>query len=190
MAKRTTIESDKQPSGKEIRTPDTQTIKNFNSTFDDVKATVDEANKDLQDSAKNAKSKHLNISAFKVVKGLVDAFKNAKNPSIASEKLAAWLANFDKLREHFKLDEHANLQGRFLKAGTIGDDGKPPRGTDEDGEPDMRPDHLRQPGASAASAEPGAQRPNPVADLAARAGAQTQPIDNVGRGPEHKPKPH
>jgi hypothetical protein len=184
MAKRTAIESEKQPTGKEIRTPADTTIKVFNTTFDDVKGTVDEANKDLQKSAQDAKSKHLNISAFKVVKGLADAFKNAKNPSIASEKLAGWLANFDKLREYFKLDEHANLQGRFLKPGVIGD---PPREKDEDGVVDMRPSYLRQPGASAV--EPA--RPNPVADLAAKAGAKTQgddPIDRVGRGPEHKPK--
>lgn len=186
MGKRTSIETDQKPSGKEIRTPDKQTIKVFNSTFDDVKATVDDANKDLQESAKTAKSKHLNISAFKVSKGLFDGFRNAKNPSIASEKLAAWLANFDALRDYFELDKHANLQGRFLKPGVIGDVNGVPREKDEDGELDPRPSHLRQPGASAA--EP---RPNPVADLAAKSGAKTQgdgekPIDQVGRGS----KPH
>jgi len=181
MAKRSTIESDKQPSGKEIRTPDKQTIKNFNSTFDGVKTTVDEANKELQDSAKNAKSKHLNISAFKVAKGLFDGFRNAKNPSIASEKLAAWLANFDALREYFELDKHANLQGRFLKPGTIGgaepvtavpDVNGVPRGTDEDGELDPRPSHLRQPGASATSA---------VDKI------KEDALSKVGRGPQPKP---
>lgn len=184
MAKRTTIQAE-EPAGKEIRTPDVQTIKNFKSTFDDVKATVDEANKDLKDSATNAKSKHLNISAFKVANGLYDRFKAAKNSSVASGNLASWLANFDKLRAHFKLDTHANLQGRLFAEGEIG--AVPPRGTDEDGEPDMRPDYIRQPGASAA--EP-ATKPNPVADLAARSGARTQggedPTDQIGRGK----KPH
>lgn len=182
MGKRTTIEREEPASGKEIRTPDKQTIKNFASTFDDVRETIDEANKDLKDSATNAKSKHLNISAFKVTKGLLDRFRAAKNSSIASEKLASWLANFDKLREYFKLDEHANLQGRLFAEGVIG--GEPPREADEDGVPDMRPRHLLQPGASAA--EP--SKPNPVADLAAKSGAKTQgenaddPINRVGRG--------
>lgn len=179
MAKRTTIEADRQPTGKEIRTPADQTIKIFNSTFDDVKSTVDEANKDLQESAKDAKSKHLNLSAFKVVKGLFDSFKKAKNESIASEKMAAWLANFDKLRTYFELDKIANLQGRMLAPGVIGS--KPERETDEDGEPDMRPDFIRQPGASAA--EPA--KSNPVRDLAEKTGATVSPIDQVGRGKTH-----
>lgn len=176
MAKRTTVESEQQPSGKEIRTPADQTVKVFNSTFDDVRSTVDEANGELKEAAAEAKKKHLHLSAFKDVKKLYDAFKRAKNQSIAAEKLAGYLANFDKLRKYFKLDEHANLQGRMFAEGEIG--GKPPRDTDEDGEVDMRPDHLRQPGASAA--EP---KVNPVAELAAKTGAKTQdPIDNVGRG--------
>ncbi len=182
MAKRTTIEADKQPSGKEIRIPADGTIKTFNAEFCEVQETVDDANTRLKDAADIAKKKHLNLSAFKTAQKLYDAFKNAKNQSIAAEKLAAWLANFDKLRTYFKLDEHANLQGRMFAEGEIGS--APPRSTDEDGEPDMRPDHLRQPGASAASG-----KPNPVADLAAKSGAKTQgdgnsPIDQVGRGPQ------
>lgn len=175
MGKRTTIEADKQPTDSEIRIPDKQTIKVFNSTFDDVKSTVDEANKDLKESATTAKGKHLNISAFKVAKGLFDGFKNAKNDSIASRKLASWLANFDRLREYFELDKHANLQGRMFGTGEIGSK-DPPREVDQDGEEDPRPRHLRQPGASAAT--------NPVQELAAKTGAKTQPdpIDNVGRG--------
>ncbi len=179
MAKRTTMESDQQPSGKEIRIPADSTIKSFNSTFCDVKETVDGANEELKDAADIAKKKHLNLSAFKTAQKLYEGFKNAKNQSIAAEKLATWLANFDKLRKYFKLDEHANLQGRMFGEGEIGgeqssDDGEPPRGEDEDGEPDMRPGYLRQPGASAA--------PNPVQELAEKTGAKTQPINQVGRG--------
>jgi hypothetical protein len=174
MPKRTTMESDQKPSGKEIRIPSDGTIKSFNSTFCDVKETVDGANEELKDAADIAKKKHLNLSAFKTVQKLADAFHNAKNQSIAAEKLATWLANFDKLRKYFKLDEHANLQGRMFGEGEIG--GEPPREKDEDGEPDMRPTHLRQPGASAASV------PNPVQELAEKTGAKTQPIDQLGRG--------
>lgn len=174
MAKRTTIESDKQATGKEIRLPAESTIKSFNSAFDDVRETIDAANTELKDAADIAKKKHLNLSAFKDIKKLYDGFKKAKNESIASEKLGGYLAVFDELRAFFKLDQLANLQGRMFAKGEIGS--KPERSTDEDGEPDMRPDHLRQPGASAAS--------NPVADLAAKSGAKTQadPIDQVGRG--------
>lgn len=186
MGKRTTIEADKQPSGKEIRIPADTTVRDFNSAFDEAKGTVDGANEELKDAADVAKKKHLNLSAFKDIKKLFDAFQRAKNQSIAAEKLAGYLANFDKLRKYFKLDEHANLQGRMFGEGEIG--GEPGRDTDEDGEPDVRPRHLRQPGASAATVEPGAPpRPNPVADLAAKSGAKTQgdgdnPIDKVGRG--------
>lgn len=175
MAKRTTIEADKEPSGKEIRIPADNTVKVFNSTFDDVRSTVDDANDELKTAANEAKKKHLNLSAFKDVKKLYDAFQRAKNQSIAAEKLAGYLANFDRLRKYFKLDEKANLQGRMFAEGEIGT--KPPREADEDGEPDLRPDHLRQPGASAASV---------VQDLAAKTGAKTSdganPIDQVGRG--------
>jgi hypothetical protein len=178
MPKRTTIEADREPSGKEIRIPADTTIKSFNSTFDDVKETVDGANESLKDAADSAKKKHLNLPAFKDVKKLYDAFNRAKNQSIAAEKLAGYLANFDKLRKYFKLDEKANLQGRMFAEGEIG--GEPPREADEDGEPDVRPRHLRQPGASAASH---------VQDLAAKAGAKTSdtdPINQVGRGPGPK----
>ena len=183
MAKRTSIESEKQPSGKEIRIPADTTIKSFNSAFCDVKETVDGANEELKDAADVAKKKHLNLSAFKTAQKLYDSFQNAKNQSIAAEKLAAWLANFDKLRKYFKLDEHANLQGRMFAEGEIGGGGgdtdeEPGREVQEDGEPDDRPRHLRQPGASAAGH---------VQDLAAKAGAKTSdPIDQVGRGPGPK----
>jgi hypothetical protein len=180
MAKRTSIESEQQPTGKEIRLPADSTIKTFNTEFCDVQETVDDANEKLKDAADVAKKKHLNLWAFKVCQKLYDAFKSAENESLASEKLAIKLAQFDKMRKYFKLDELAGLQGRLFGEGEIGS--KPERETDEDGEPDMRPDHLRQPGASAASG-----KPNPVADLAAKSGAKTQgdsPIDQVGRGPK------
>jgi hypothetical protein len=181
MGKRTTIESDQQPTGKEIRVPADQTIKTFTSTYDSVKETIDDANDALTDSADVAKKKHLNLKAYKFMKGLADGFHNAKNQAIAAEKLAVVLANLDKLRKYFKLDHHANLQGRMFAEGEIGSE--PPRETDEDGEPDLRPSHLRQPDASAASVAP---KSNPVADLAAKAGATPRadedPLKQVGRG--------
>lgn len=184
MGKRTTVESDQQPSGKEIRIPADTTIKVFNSTFDEVKETIDGANDDLKTAAGEAKKKHLSLSAFKDVKKLYDMFRKAKNQSIASEKLAAYLANFDVLRKYYKLDEKANLQSRLLPAGEIGAEAEAdvngvPRGVDEDGQADMRPSHLRQPGASVTSL-------NPVQELAAKSGAALPGQDNllgkVGRG--------
>ena len=175
MPKRTTIETEQQPAGKEIRIPADNVIKTFSSTFDDVKSTVDEANEELKEAADEAAKKHLVLSPFKAAKKLHDDFKAAKNQAIAGEKLARYLAHFDHYRKFFKLDELANLQGRLFGVGEIG--AKPPRETDEDGEPDMRPDHLRQPGASAA---------NVVQDLAAKTGAKTStdPIEQIGRGPK------
>lgn len=174
MAKRTSIESEQQPSGKEIRIPADSTIKTFNTEFCEAKETVDEANEKLKDAADIAKKKHLNLWACQK---LYETFKSAENEALASEKLAIKLAQFDKLRKYFKLDELAGLQGRLFGEGEIGSD--PKRELDEDGEPDPRPTHLRQPGASAAS--------NPVSDIAAKAGAKTSgadPIENVGRGPK------
>lgn len=176
MAKRTTIEQEQQPSGKEIRLPADTTVKTFNSEFCDAKETIDDANGRLKDAADVATKKHLNLWAFKVCQKLFADFKGAKNEALASEKLAIKLAQFDRMRKYFKLDELAGLQGRMFGEGEIG--GKPERTVDEDGEPDMRPDHLRQPGASVS---------NPVAELAAKTGAKMKtdsgsPIDKVGRG--------
>lgn len=176
MGKRTTIETDQQPSGKEIRIPATTTIKSFNSSFNEAKETIDGANEELKGAAEEAKKKHLHLSAFKDAKKLFDAFHRAKNQSIAAEKLASYLANFDHLRKHYELDKLANLQGRMFAEGEIG--GEPKRETDEDGEPDLRPRHLRQPDASGAAAA--------VQNLADMSGAKRSdgpaPIDQVGRG--------
>lgn len=173
MPKKTTTESGQEPTGKEIRVPADSTIKTFNGVFNDVAETIDSANEELKDASDIAKKKFLHIPSFKVVKTLYDKYGDgdAKN----AEKLAVYLANFDKYRKFYKLDELANLQGRMFAEGEIG--AKPPRATDEDGEPDMRPDHLRHQGASAAS--------NPVQEMAEKAGAKTSnvtPIDKVGRG--------
>jgi hypothetical protein len=179
MGKRTSIESEQQPKGKEIRLPAKSTITTFNSEFCDAQESIDEANEGLKKAAEEAKAKHLDIWAFKICQKLYSGVKNAKNEALAAEKLAIKLAQFDKMREHFKLDELANLQSRMFAEGEMGSGTNPPRKTDEDGEPDMRPNHLRQPGASAAEA---------VKDLAAKTGAKTStdPIDNVGRGPSPK----
>lgn len=174
MAKKTTTESGKEPTGKEIRIPADGTIKTFNVAFNEAHEEIDRANEALKDAGDLAKKKHLHMPSFKVAKGLYDKFGDGDGKN--AEKLASWLANFDKARAFFKLDELANLQGRLLGEGEIGS--KPPRAADEDGEPDMRPDHLRQPGASAAS--------NPVRELAEKTGATVHPIDGVGRGN----KPH
>lgn len=177
MAKKTTTASGEEPTGKEVRIPADGTVKVFNAAFNEAHEAIDEANEGLKDASDTAKKKHLHIPSFKVAKTLFDKFGDgeAKN----AEKLAVWLANFDKYRGYFKLDELANLQGRMFAEGEIGS--KPPRELDEDGEEYPRPDHLRQPGASAAS--------NPVQDMATKAGAKTSnvtPIDQVGRGT----KPH
>jgi hypothetical protein len=175
MGKRTTIESEKQPTGKEIRLPAKSTVKTFDNAFTEAKETIDDANAGLKTAADEAKSKHLNLWAFKTVRKLFDDFHAAENEALASEKLAIKLAQFDELRKSYKLDELANLQGRLFGEGEIGS--KPERAVDEDGELDMRPDHLRQPGASAASV---------VQDLAAKSGAKTSdgadPLDQIGRG--------
>lgn len=182
MGKRTSIETEQKPTGKEIRLPTKSTITTFNSEFCDAQEAIDETNEGLKKAAEEAKSKHLNIWAFKLCQGLYAGVKNAKNESLAAEKLAIKLAQFDELRKHFKLDELANLQGRMFGEGEIGgdkSDDEPGREIQDDGEPDDRPRHLRQPGASAAQA---------VQDMAAKAGAKTSdPIDQVGRGPA---KPH
>ena len=174
MGKRTAIDSEQEPKGKEIRLPADSTIKTFNSEFCEAQETVDEANDRLKDAADVAKKKHLNVWAFKLCQKLFEDVKNAKNEALASEKLAIKLAQFDKMRAYFGLDKLAALQGRMFAEGEIGSK-EPPRELDEDGEPDPRPTHLRQPGASAA---------NPVADLAAKSGAKTQEElqGKVGRG--------
>ena len=184
MAKKTTTESGQEPTGKEIRIPADGTIKVFNSAFNEAHEEIDTANEALKDAADIAKKKHLHIPSFKVCKTLYDKFGDGEGKN--AEKLAAWLANFDKYRKYFKLDELANLQGRLFADGEIGGGatatGEPEREVDEDGEPDMRPNHLRQPGASAAEA---------VQNMAAKAGAKTSstpPIDEVGRGPRRDPK--
>lgn len=189
MAKRTTVESEQQPTGKEIRLPADATIKTFNGEFCEVQETVDDANERLKDAAEIAKKKHLNLWAFKVCQKLYTDLKSAKNEALASEKLAIKLAQLDKMRKYFKLDELAGLQGRMFGEGEIGAGGKVTdvngveRGVDEDGEPDVRPSHLRQPNASAASDD--SSKPNPVRDLAEKTGAKVQPIDQVGRGKPH-----
>ena len=189
MGKRTTIEKEDSPSGKEIRTPANPTIKTFNSVYDEVNETITGANDELKAAADVAKKKHLGIAAYKAVKKLYDGYQKAKNQSIAAEKLATFLANFDKLREYFKLDDLANLQGRMLAVGEIGSSGEEKPSSDDDELPpsdeadedakDFRPSYLKQPGASVTS--------NPVQDLADKAGAKTSgatPIDQVGRGPQ------
>lgn len=188
MGKRTSIESEQQATGKEIRLPADSTIKTFNSEFCEVQETVDEANDRLKDAADIAKKKHLNVWAFKVCQKLFDDVKNAKNEALASEKLAVKLAQFDKMRKYFKLDELAGLQGRMFAEGEIG---STPKGDDEDeieaseDDKDLRPRHLRQPGASVTSAEPDAAA-KAVQDLAARTGASLRTdeadVAKVGRG--------
>ena len=120
MAKRTSIESEQQPAGKEIRLPADSTIKTFNSAFCEAQETVDGANEQLKDAADIAKKRHLNVWAFKICQKLYDDVKNAKNEALASEKLAVKLAQLDKIRKYFKLDELANLQGRMFAEGEIG----------------------------------------------------------------------
>lgn len=185
--KKTTTADGKEPTGKEIRLANKTTMRAYNEAVTDKIDAVDEAAERLKDAKDVAKKGHLEPRPFELAKKLHDDVRTAKNESIAAEKLARFLAHFDEARKFFKLDELANLQGRMFAAGPIGessDDGEgdePPRETQPDGEPDDRPRHLRQPGASAASA---------VQDLAAKSGANLPkdgpgPIDQVGRGKPH-----
>lgn len=176
--KRTTTESGAEPTGKEIRLPAVGTMRSFGSAMDAAAETVEDAKKDLGESREAAVKNALLPKPYKLAKDLHDAVKDAKNESIAAEKLAQFLAHLDHYRKFFKLDELANLQGRMFKTGPIGTKAEePPRETQEDGEPDDRPRHLRQPGASAAEA---------VKGLAEKAGATMRAdesnLGSVGRG--------
>lgn len=184
MAGKKTTPTGAEPTEKEVRVANAATMKSYATSMDVAAEAIGEAREELSDATDIAKKKHLYVPAFKVAKGLHDAVKDAKNESIAAEKLAKWLYQFDQARKHFKLDELAKLQGRMFADGPIGEkDGEPPRERDEDGEEDPRPRHLRQPSASAASVEPGAAA-KAVQDLAAKSGA-TLPdanLDKIGRG--------
>lgn len=179
--KKTTTASGEEPTGKEIRLPSVGTMKSYGSAVDAAQETIDDAKEDLSESRDAAVKNHLMPRPYKLAKDLRDAVKDAKNESIAAEKLAQFLAHFDHYRKHFKLDELANLQGRLLPTGPIGtpreDDEEPGREIQEDGEPDDRPRHLRQPGASAAAA---------VQAMAEKAGvtprADEGNLDKLGRG--------
>lgn len=177
MAGKKTTTSGAEPTGKEIRLPAAGTMKSYGSAVDAAQETIDDARKDLGESRDAAVKNHLLPKPYKLAKDLRDAVKSAKNESIAAEKLAQFLAHFDHYRKHFRLDELANLQGRLLPTGPIGERSEPGRDVDEDGEEDPRPRHLRQPGASAAAA---------VQEMAEKAGvtprADEGNLGKVGRG--------
>lgn len=188
--KKTTTATGEEPTGKEIRLPAVGTMRSFNNAVNTAQEAIEEAREDLGESKAAAQKNHLLPKPFNLAKSLHDAVKDAKNESTAAEKLAQFLAHFDHYRKHFKLDELANLQGRMFKTGPIGEkaeNGEPTREVDEDGEEDLRPRHLRQPGVSAAAA---------VQDLAAKAGATVRPdedqLKGLGRGADDAPpgKPH
>jgi hypothetical protein len=181
MAKKTTTESGQEPTGKEIRTPADTTIKVFNVAYNSAGEEMDTVKETLKDASDIAKKKFLHMPSFKVVKTLFDNWGDgdAKN----AEKLAVWLANFDKYRKYYKLDELGNLQGRMFAEGEIGSKPEDEIPDDEETE-DLRPRHLRQPGASVTSDQP----KNPVQEMAEKSGAKTSnvtPIDQVGRGKPH-----
>ena len=183
MAGKKTTTAGEEPTGKAIRLPSDGTVKVYNSAYTDAMEGMDDIKETLKDATDVAKKKHLNPWAFRLVKGLFDKFCDGDPKK--GETLAMRLAQFDKLRAYFKLDEFANLQGRLMPEGEMG---SPPREKDEDGEPDMRPDHLCQPGASAA--EPSSAT-DAVRELAAKAGATPRADDdalkNVGRGKGKEP---
>ena len=75
-------------------------------------------------------NKHVDPGAFRVVKAMV---------RLSDEKLAVRLAHLMHYIKVLNLEERASAQAQmFDERGEV----------DEDGEPDMRPRHLRQPGAS------------------------------------------
>lgn len=178
--KRLTAEG-KEPTGKEIRIPTVAAIKSFAVAATENTDSKVELAETFQVAKDEATKKHVELKPFNHAKQLHDDVVNAKNQSIAAEKLARWLSHFDHYRKHFKLDELANLQGRMFKEGPIGGNPEEPgREIQEDGQPDDRPRHLRQPDASAESGT------EAVRSMAAQAGAKmsdgTNPIDQVGRG--------
>jgi hypothetical protein len=183
----------KEPTGKEIRLASVQTMRAFNEAQTDADNEITDARDILKKATDEAKKKHLNIPAFKQAKKLYDGFKTAEDESKAADKLARWLAHFDEARKFYKLDELANLQGRMFGTGEIGGGEARPSETDEHGEQDLRPRHLRQPGASVTNAEPSATAADAVKALAAKAGASTSTprpdedaLKNVGRGRDPK----
>lgn len=111
---------------------------NFDSQ---IKRPSTERSELMSDAKQN---KHVDPQAFNVVKML---FKLADD-----NKLKTRLAHL-----RFYLDHAVDAQGRTLdeRAGdaTLDMFEEPERKADEDGEPDVRPRHLRQPGASGADIE-------------------------------------
>lgn len=179
--KSTTTAAGEKPTEKEIRIPSKGTMRVYNEALTECIEAKNDAAENLKDATAVAKKGHLHPAAFKAVKALYDAVKTAKNESIAAEKLARYLAQFDEARKFFRLDELAKLQGRMFGVGEIGGDGdpdEPGRELQEDGEPDDRPRHLRQPGASAA---------DHVRALAEQTGASQRAdeehLKGVGKGP-------
>jgi len=164
MAKKTTV-SGEEPTGKAIKLISESAFRSHHKSATGLKTEIAELTGELGSLTKAAvNDKHLDGGAYRTAAGLAK-----KSP----EKLASWLASFDRYRELLKLDETANLQGRLALDGA----GEPADAEIDDDAVDLRPGFLRQPGASVAS--------NPVQDLAAKAGAKTpgaEPIDKVGRG--------
>lgn len=196
MAKKIQTTTDgKEPTGKEIRLASKQTMRTFNEAQTDADEAIVDARDVLKKAAEEAKKKHLTIPAFKAAKKLYDGFKIAEDESKAADKLARWLAHFDEARKFFKLDDLANLQGRLFGTGEIGGNEAEADAAEEaaeaaeadtpDDQKDLRPRHLRQPGASVTSDTSASDH---VKALAAKAGASTSPrpdddsLKNVGRG--------
>lgn len=135
--------------------------------------------------------KNLNSIAYGWIKKLAKIQK-MQDQGKAREKVAAILASFDHMRDILDLDDFAQLQGRMFSDGT----GRPSAevtGEDDEETRDLRPRHLRQPGASAQE-EPNAAvntATEHVRALAAGTGAtlpsDEDPLNKLGRGPQHKP---
>jgi hypothetical protein len=144
--------------GKAIKLPSKNTFLAHHKSAESLRTEIAELTGELGALFKDAKKKHLDPWSYKALAAL---------QKLSPDKLAMRLANFDHGRELLGLDEKANLKGRSTPT-----DGEPA----EEGEEDLRPRHLRQPGASAASV---------VQDLAEGTGAKLppkDPIDEVGRG--------
>jgi hypothetical protein len=166
-----------EPTGKAIKLISPAALKSYHESASKFAASISNMVGDLGKLTSEAVSKkYLNSKAYKLC-----TWANKQEP----EKAAEFWAQLDHARECMKCDEHAELQGRLFPVdgaassrivkATSKDANGVPRGTDEDGEPDMRPSHMRQPNASAADA---------VDKI------KNDALSQVGRGNPDVSKPH